>query len=172
VAEAEQSVVSAVGKINLHKDDTRAVSLEPHGLGRVLDPQEFEPDPTRLAVRWSDRDPLGHVNFAVFLTYLEEGRNAWLAAELGQGFDPEQYVVARVELDYRAEIPAGTAFVETHHTVIAVGRSSVTFDESLCIANSVIVAEGRVVLVMWDPGSHCSRDLTTEEHDSLIVAPR
>ncbi|MEP7026592.1 MAG: hypothetical protein ABJB47_22870, partial [Actinomycetota bacterium] len=30
-----------------------------------------------VGVRWRDGDGLGHVNHAVFLTYLEEGRDAF-----------------------------------------------------------------------------------------------
>ena len=127
------------------------------------------PSATRLPVRWRDLDPLGHVNAVVFLTYLEEGRNAWLAAILGQGFGPEQYVVARVELDFRAEIPAGTAYVQSQHAVTAVGRSSITFDERLSIADDVTVAKGRVVLVMWDRDHHRSRPLSREENDALTA---
>jgi acyl-CoA thioester hydrolase len=127
------------------------------------------PDTTRLPVRWRDRDPLGHVNFVVFLTYLEEGRNAWLTEVLGPEFDPEQYVVARVELDFRAEIPAGTAYGRTRHSVAAVGRSSVTFDEVLSIDDGVTVAEGRVVLVMWEPSQHCSRPFAAGERDALVA---
>ena len=46
-------------------------------------------------VRWRDVDALGHVNHAVFLTYLEEGRDAFFTRALG---DPI-YVVARLEID-------------------------------------------------------------------------
>src|ERR1700679_2721060 len=54
-----------------------------------------------VSVRWRDVDGLGHVNHAVFLTYLEEGRDAFYVQALGR--DPH-YVVARVEIDMRAEI--------------------------------------------------------------------
>ncbi|HUX05644.1 MAG TPA: acyl-CoA thioesterase [Acidimicrobiales bacterium] len=128
------------------------------------------PAPTRLAVRWRDLDPLGHVNSAVFLTYLDEGRAAWLTSVLGDGFDAAQYVVARIELDYRSEIPLGTPFVETSHLVTVVGRSSVTFDERLVTPDGVVVAEGRTVLVMWEPARHHSRPLSAEEHGALMAA--
>ena len=52
----------------------------------------FEP---LVRVRWRDTDALGHVNHAVFLTYLEEGRDAFYVHALGS--DPH-YVVARIEL--------------------------------------------------------------------------
>src|SRR5258708_32191910 len=52
-------------------------------------------------VRWRDVDALDHVNHAVFLTYLEEGRDAFYAQLLGG--DPS-YVVVRLEVDLRAEV--------------------------------------------------------------------
>ena len=52
-------------------------------------------------VRWRDLDALDHVNHAVFLTYLEEGRDAFYVRLLGG--DPS-YVVARLEVDLRAEV--------------------------------------------------------------------
>jgi len=52
-------------------------------------------------VRWRDVDALGHVNHAVFLTYLEEGRDAFYMQVLGT--DPS-YVVVRIEVDLRAEV--------------------------------------------------------------------
>jgi len=54
-----------------------------------------------VPVRWRDTDAQGHVNHAVFLTYLEEGRDAFFEHVIGA--DPS-YVVARVEVDLRAEV--------------------------------------------------------------------
>ena len=126
----------------------------------------------QMAVRWRDLDYLGHVNSVVFLTYLDEGRAAWLAAVLGSTFLPEQYVVAHVDLDYRAEIPAATAMVETHHMIEAIGRSSITFREELRIVGGETVANGGAVIVMWEPLTHYSRPLTERERAALIaVAP-
>ena len=54
-----------------------------------------------VTVRWRDMDALHHVNHAVFLTYLEEGRDAFYRQVSG---DQPDYVVARIEIDLRAEI--------------------------------------------------------------------
>jgi len=42
---------------------------------------------TRIAIRWSDMDALGHVNNAVYFTYLEIARVEWLDS-LGTPPDP------------------------------------------------------------------------------------
>ena len=50
-------------------------------------------------MRWRDLDALGHVNHAVVLTYLEEGRDAFLA---DHGIGRDEYVVGRCSVDFNA----------------------------------------------------------------------
>ena len=40
------------------------------------------PATKRVPIRWRDLDGFNHVNNAVYLSYLEEGRDAWLAETL------------------------------------------------------------------------------------------
>jgi acyl-CoA thioester hydrolase len=124
---------------------------------------------TRIPVRWRDLDPLGHVNSAVFLTFFETGRDLWLRDVLGESFGPEQYVLVRIEVDFRAEVPQGTDYVQSTHEVEAIGRSSITLNERLADPSDVTVAEARVVLVMWDPDRHGSRPVTEVEREALAA---
>ena len=55
----------------------------------------------QVQMRWQDIDGLGHVNHAVVLTYLEEGRDAFLAEH---GISRDSYVVGRCSVEYLAEI--------------------------------------------------------------------
>jgi holo-[acyl-carrier protein] synthase len=78
---------------------------EPHRTDweALLEPKEHT---TQLNVRPSDFDALGHVNNAVAVQYLEAGRTDWLRSRRGAR-PPEPRVlavVARAELNYRAEI--------------------------------------------------------------------
>jgi len=66
-----------------------------------------------LPVRPNDLDALGHVNNAVALEYLEAGRWDWLGRQGLEPGGPVVAVVARVEADYRAEIPRGQVEVRT-----------------------------------------------------------
>jgi acyl-CoA thioester hydrolase len=122
-----------------------------------------------IPVRWRDLDPLGHVNSAVFITFFETGRDLWLREVLGESFGPEQYVVARIEVDYRAEVPQGTDYVQSTHEVESVGRSSVILNERLADPGDVTVAEARAVLVLWDPNGHRSRPVTEGEREALAA---
>jgi acyl-CoA thioester hydrolase len=123
---------------------------------------------SRIPVRWRDLDPLGHVNSAVFLTFLETGRDQWLREVLGEEFGPEEYVVARIEVDFRTEVPQGTDYVQSVHEVEAVGRTSITLSERLLDPNGVTVTEARTVIVLFDPEAYGSRQVTEPEREALL----
>ena len=52
-------------------------------------------------------DAFGHVNNAVYATYLEECRDEWLDAALGGDGDRWDFVIARVAIDFRRELRLG-----------------------------------------------------------------
>src|ERR1700704_3380314 len=54
----------------------------------------------RVEIRWRDLDGFGHVNNAVFLTYLEECRDEWLRRELHDPPERGEYLLARIAIDY------------------------------------------------------------------------
>ena len=105
-----------------------------------------------VGVRWRDTDALGHVNHAVFLTYLEEGRDAFLAETLGG--DP-MYVIARLEVDFRAEVRLAGRIPDRRVTVRIeverLGTTSVTTRETILTPPGETAAQARVVAVQWDP---------------------
>jgi acyl-CoA thioester hydrolase len=102
-----------------------------------------------VEVRWRDVDALDHVNHAVFVTYLEEGRDAFFTHVLGG--DPN-YVVARLEVDLRAEVRYADRRVTVHIEVERLGTTSLTTRETILTPSGEIAAEARVVTVRWDPG--------------------
>ncbi|MBT0770623.1 acyl-CoA thioesterase [Kineosporia sp. J2-2] len=77
---------------------------------------EFGDTRLTLLVRPNDLDPLGHVNNAVAVEYLEAGRWHWLGQHGLVPGDRVVSVVARCELDYRAEIGRGEVEVHTDLT--------------------------------------------------------
>jgi len=98
-------------------------------------------------VRWRDVDGLGHVNHAVFLTYLEEGRDAFYSRVLGG--DPH-YVVVRIELDLRAEVRYADRAVTVHIEPERIGTTSLTTRETILTRSGDVAARARVVSVRWD----------------------
>ena len=100
-----------------------------------------------VKVRWRDVDALGHVNHAVFLTYLEEGRDAFFIQTLGG--DPS-YVVVRLEVDLRAEVRYEDQRVTVRIAADRLGTTSLTTRETVVTPAGEVAAEALVVTVNWD----------------------
>ncbi len=99
-----------------------------------------------VTVRWRDTDALGHVNHAVFLTYLEEGRDAFYLQVLGNPI----YVVVRLEVDLRAEVFHQDRRLTVRIAVERVGTTSLTTRETILNASNELIAEARVITLRWD----------------------
>ncbi len=118
-----------------------------------------------IEIRWRDLDPYGHVNHAVFLTYLEEVRDEWLMTAVGD--DALGYVVARVEIDYRRELTQKDDRVVARIRLDSLGTSSVRTVEELVVSESrELAAEAKAVLVACDE-QHRPRPLTDDERAVL-----
>ena len=95
----------------------------------------------RDRVRFRDCDALGHVNNAVYSTYLEEAR-------IGVLGDLSSFILARVEIDFRAELRMGEE-IEVRTLCSRIGTKS--FDlEHVVSADGRVVAEAKSVLVGYD----------------------
>jgi acyl-CoA thioester hydrolase len=123
----------------------------------------------RVPVRWRDTDALGHVNHAVFLTYLEEGRDSFYAQITGG--DPI-YVVVRLEIDLRAEVRHQDRQVTVQLAVEQVGTTSLTTREQLHSAAGEVIAEARVITVRWDAELHKPIPFTASERARLAAYER
>jgi acyl-CoA thioester hydrolase len=119
-----------------------------------------------VSVRWRDVDGLGHVNHAVFLTYLEEGRDAFYVQALGR--DPH-YVVARVEIDMRAEIRYPDRRLQVRIEVERVGTTSLTTRETILTPAGASAAEARVVTVLWDADARKPMAFAADERTRLAA---
>lgn len=115
-----------------------------------------------VPLRWRDLDHQGHVYHATMLTLLDEARTRWLSESIGVE-SADTYVVARIELDYLAEVTMASAAVEVTFGVSRVGRRSITTVETVTDGNGVQVARAAVVVVLWDRADHRSRELTAVE---------
>ena len=120
-----------------------------------------------IEIRWRDLDAYNHVNHVVFLTYLEEVRDEWLGRALG---DPESvwdYVVARVEIDYRRELTLGDDTVVARCGLARIGTSSIRTAEAVLTRGGEVAAEAQAVLVARDPETGRSRPLGEAERSAF-----
>jgi acyl-CoA thioester hydrolase len=117
----------------------------------------------RLAIRWSDLDAFGHVYHPVYLSYLEEARDAWLRELFGADGAVWEYFVARVAIDYRDELRPQDGEVVARCAPSRIGTSSVTTTERLLAGDGRVAAEAEVVIVARDPSTGRSRPLESSE---------
>jgi len=96
-------------------------------------------------VRFRDVDAMGHVNNAVFLTYIEEARIAYL---LQFGAEVGQMILARVEIDFRAPLRSGDE-IEIGVRPAGVGTKSFELEYEVRSSDAV-AAEAKTVIVSFD----------------------
>ncbi len=105
----------------------------------------------RESVRFSDLDAFGHVNNAVFSTYLEQARLAWFGeTEAGEQMPLRDVILARTEIDFRSQVGFGET-VEIGVRPARVGTKSFELAFELR-SDGRLVAEARSVLVGYDYG--------------------
>ena len=123
-----------------------------------------------IEVRFRDLDALGHVNNAVYLTYLESARIAWwMHVTARRDLSALDMILARVELDYRSPVGYGES-LEVGVRCASVRRSSLSV-ESLIAARDGgrVVAQSRKVLVHYDYAAQRSRPLPEELRQKLLA---
>jgi acyl-CoA thioester hydrolase len=103
-----------------------------------------------IEVRFRDCDLLGHVNNAVYLSYLEQARVGYWQRLSGSAGVPRSFILAHAECDYRAPATLGDRLV-VRVAVTAIGRTSFTLDYEVVNARTrQVVATARTVQVMYD----------------------
>jgi acyl-CoA thioester hydrolase len=124
---------------------------------------------TDIEVRFRDIDALGHVNHAVFLTYLEEGRKHFMKSlyntnhPFGAGF-----IMARITCDYLRPIRLDDR-LRVILGVREIGRKSFTLHYRLVDRNDETVrfAEAESVQVCYDYRENRSVPVTDEFREKL-----
>ena len=109
---------------------------------------------TTLQVRFRDVDAFGHVNNAVFFSYVEQARIRYLLDVLtpAEPFDRLPLILARVELDFLAPIFFGDE-VEVETRVDRIGRTSFGMSHRMTSgADRRLVGDVHTVLVVYDYG--------------------
>jgi len=104
-----------------------------------------------IEVRFRDLDAIGHVNNAVYLTYLEQARLAYWAELTGRvDLRSIDIILARVEIDYRSPVSLGES-LDVAVRCVSLRRSSCTLALILTERKSGrLVAEAQNVVVYYD----------------------
>jgi acyl-CoA thioester hydrolase len=119
-----------------------------------------------IEVRWSDCDAFGHVNNAVYLTYLEQARFAYWHEVLPDVPFPGM-IIARIEIDYRAQAYPRDR-LEVRAAVTEMRRSSYWIDYEIVRADGTVVARARSAQVFFDYSTQRPRPI--DPHFRQVVA--
>jgi acyl-CoA thioester hydrolase len=112
-------------------------------------------------------DAYGHVNNAVYLTYLEEVRDEWLDQTLGDEDGAWSFVLARVAIDFRRELTQRDDEILARCRLERIGTSSLTTREEIVTLAGDLAAEAEAVLVARNRETGRSRPLTPRERSAL-----
>ncbi|HYN07156.1 MAG TPA: thioesterase family protein [Vicinamibacterales bacterium] len=133
----------------------------------------------RLVVRFRDCDPLGHVNNAVYLTYLEQARIILWKKQVGMTWSKraaeglprgEGFILARAEVDFRAQAHDGDE-LEVRLSLGRFGRTSATYNyEVEHTSTGVIVAAAKTVQVWFDYDRGVPVEISEELKVKLVRA--
>ena len=121
----------------------------------------------RLAVRFRDCDAMGHVNHAVYFTYLEQCRLTFWRELTGTPSPHARVIIARAECDYRSPAHFGDE-LDVCLNVAAIGRSSFTLVYEIAgAADERLVACGKTVMVSYDHAASQAIELPAATRELL-----
>ncbi len=133
-----------------------------------------------IQVRWGDMDALGHVNNAVYLTYLEQARVDYTRRELGLwdgGGGQIGLIMARVEIDFKLPLFAGDDVHVFTRTIRLGNRSGVTEQWIMRLKDDQLQLASRalVTVVVYDYTANQSSAIPDAWRERIkayeIVAP-
>jgi acyl-CoA thioester hydrolase len=124
----------------------------------------------RVEIRWRDLDGFGHVNNAVFLTYLEEARDEFYTGLLSHD-TVNQMVLRHTSVDFRRSLVQSDDLVDVALVVIRVGTSSVVTRETITSsATGEVAAVAESVMVHCDQARKRSQSFPDEARRLLEAA--
>jgi acyl-CoA thioester hydrolase len=125
----------------------------------------------RIEPRWTDLDPVGHVNNSVFLVYAEEARARFLHQALPGAWN--HVVVVHSDIDYHHPVLLSDS-VEVTSGVESVGTSSFTTVNIVATASHKCATVRTVQVVVHEDRSR-TRPWTDDERailTNLVIAAK
>lgn len=123
-----------------------------------------QPFTVDIDVRYNDVDLLGHVNNAIYASYLEAARVEYLPEVLGT-VDSLESVLAHLEIDFERPITLEDD-VEVAIWVTDIGTSTITFAYEVR-ASGEVAATAETVQVAYDAEAKESRPVPDEWRERI-----
>ena len=123
-----------------------------------------------VETRFRDLDAIGHVNNAVYLTYIESARVAyWLSVTGREGVRAVDIILAHAEIDYRSPVAMGE-LIDVSVRCISMRRSSFVLGFTLnARKDGRLVAEAQNVVVFYDYAAGKSQPLPENIRRQILL---
>jgi acyl-CoA thioester hydrolase len=106
---------------------------------------------TPIEIRFADLDAYGHVNNAVFFTYMETARIKLFQHYFGAFLDSDlMFLIVRAECNYLHPVEMNDPLLITIH-INRVKHSSFDFSYQLHDGQGKIFAEAKTIMISYDP---------------------
>ncbi|MFA9518684.1 acyl-CoA thioesterase [Halopenitus sp. H-Gu1] len=113
---------------------------------------------TTVDVRFRDIDAMGHVNNAVYATYLEQARTAYFRQVLEKDLAETSTVIATLTIDYHDPVYREDESVTIEVVASEVGTSSIRMEYTVATDRGVAV-EAESVQVLYDVKTETPRPI-------------
>jgi acyl-CoA thioester hydrolase len=123
-----------------------------------------------VPVRFRDTDAMGHVNNAVYLTYLELARERYWREVFGLvDYSKIDLILARVEIDFRSPSRSGETIV-VGIRASTIGTRSFEFTcEAWEMQTRRLVLEARTTQVMYDYEAGRTKPMSEEARKTILA---
>ena len=121
---------------------------------------------TTIPVRFRDIDAMGHVNNAVYATYLEQARADYYREIIGESLADVNTVLASLTIDFQRPI-APDQTVTVGLSVSELGESSIPMEYEIRREDGTVAATAETVQVAYDPETERSSPLPTAWRDAI-----
>ena len=123
----------------------------------------------QIEIRFADLDAYGHVNNAIYFTYLESARTKAFASSFVDFLNAGLYfVVVQAECEYKKPIKLDDQFVHIEFTIEGLGRSSFTVNYRLLGKTGQHFANAKTVMVAIDAKSGTPTGIPEDVRQRLL----
>jgi len=122
---------------------------------------------TEIDVRFRDIDAMGHVNNAVYATYIEQARIEYYRDVLSSDLSTIPTVLASLSIDFRLPVELTDGSVTVAIDVADIGRSSVTMTHEIRTGGRV-VADAEATVVTLDPDAGKPAPIPDEQRSAMV----
>lgn len=136
--------------------------IHPRALFRLMSDFSFT---TEIRIRYRDLDTQNHVNNAVYGTYLEQARAAYIEQVLDRALDRCLVVLAHISIDYRAPVTLADESVSVAVRTLDLGKSSIPMEYEIRTGNGVAATAESVMVTIDENGD--SRAIPEEWRDRI-----